>query len=854
MFPSIDVVGCKIIFLNVTLLVFTLYIPPNISLEDYSQFFDAFEALNCFSLNCKILILGDFNAPLFYTNINDFKSRAVGAFLDYINGTQYNHIVNQQNRLLDLVLANFTCSVNRDVCPFTKEDSIYHPALHICLQLNFIDSKFLVSDECTKYNFKHANYPLLYTMLQQAEWGVIENCESINEASDIFYATLKTIFDTCIPLYKKSSNNSSRQYPPWFNREIITNIRLKSSAHKNFKKHKTDNYLETFRYLRSLIKVQIKTSYAAYIQDMERNISTDPNKFWGFINNKTGRSRIPGLMSFNDSVYDTPQTIVDGFSNFFSSVYLDSQSNFSDTDSLQLSNLNIFINSISENEIVSASKKLKNKMTAGVDNVPSFIIKDCINALVKPLHYLFNLILSTSTYPDIWKTAKICPVHKSGDRASIDNYRPISILCNFGKLFEIIVYQIIYNSVRSSITSSQHGFMSGRSTVTNLICITQYVSNILDKAGQVDVVYTDIKKAFDQIDHCGLLSKLKSIGFSSPLLKLIESYLLNRHQFVEYGGIKSPTYVSTSGVPQGSNLGPLLFLIFINDISKIIPVHHSLFADDLKIYIEIKSINDCDILQNALNAVHVWCQDNNLQLNLSKCKVMSFHRKHTPFVFNYSLENSKLERCETFKDLGVVFDPGLSFSKHIADAVSSARRLLGYFIRNWKDFSNVSTMKLLYVTYIRSKMEYASVVWSPGYQNSIKHIESVQRKCLKYLFFKCYGYYPQIGFDHSLLLETFNFLSLSNRRDCAALTLVCKLFANKIDCDYLLSQFSFFVPRLQSRHSQSTFFYKTPRTNLLIKSPVYNMSQLYNRISNRCDIHFDTLHFIISTFKGIISE
>ena len=844
-FPGIDILGCKVVLSNVSVSIFVLYIPPTISSNEFDLFIETFETLNCFSTDSKLLILGDFNVPLYNIDPNNSKSRTVINFTNFINVCQTNSIVNHNGRLLDLILTNVSCNVSRDDSPLTKEDP-HHPALTIDINLNnFISKEFLYNGSSRKHNFRRANFLLMYEMIQVTDWSYLESFTDINDACEHFYNIINNIFNTCVPVYKQNN----RTYPPWFNLEIINNIRKKDRAHKNYKKFNTNIYLEQFKTLRSLIKQQIKAAYETYIHDLERNIHSDPSKFWSFVQTKKNRSRIPGAVHYNNVTYDTPQSVVDGFASFFSDVYLQSDPSHK-VPLLSLNNTHVNIKPITDQDIINAAKKLKNKLTSGVDNVPSFIVRDCIYAFIAPLRFLFNLILTTGIYPDIWKTTKLCPILKTGDSSFITNYRPIAILCNFGKLLEIIIYEHIYCEIKSHISPYQHGFMEKRSTISNLTCITQFISDTLDSQGQVDVIYTDIQKAFDKIDHFLLLSKLNAIGVSEALLSLLESYLLNRIQSVEYGGYNSRSFVATSGVPQGSNLGPLLFLVFINDLSLGLSSTHLFFADDLKIYSKVSTPDDCSSLQIALNTVNEWCDNNYLKLNVAKCKVMSFYNNRKPVLFVYNIDNAILERCTKIKDLGVTFDSRLSFSGHINTIVSSAAKVLGYCIRNWGSFTDINTLKLIYVSFVRSKLEYASVIWSPIYQNSKTQVESVQRKFLKYMFFKHNGFYPQRGIDHNILLNLFDLNSLEFRRNCTALQFLYKILHNQLDCVHLLNRINFLVPR-QNARQHNAFYLNTSRTNIQVKSPMFNMCKVFNDISHLCDVNFDNLNYIIHTYKGI---
>lgn len=527
------------------------------------------------------------------------------------------------------------------------------------------------------------------------------------------------------------------------------------------------------------------------------------------------------------------------FANYFNSIYL--QDNDKSVHNDILNNMpNIDIHSFTEEDIKRSISQLKNKMTAGHDQIPSFLVKDCSGVFIKPLTFLFNLALRTSVFPDCWKLARVCPVLKSGDISDITNYRPITILPNFSKVFEISLYNRIYPSVNKSLSIYQHGFMEKRSTVTNLALITQDISETIDAQGQVDVVYTDFSKAFDTISHTIIILKLMDFGLSSNLINLFTSYLNNRVQYVAYNGFRSDVYTATSGVPQGSNLGPLLFLLFIDDLTKSIDCHKLLFADDLKIYFDINNINDCIFLQSQINSLEEWCNTFKLKLNESKCKVISYSRKKEPIIYKYQLNNQILNREYSTKDLGILFDNKLHFSEHISNLGATCSKTLGFIIRNCKSFNNELALKTLYYSLVRSKLEYGSLIWYPLYENHSMILESVQRKFLKFLAFRNDGVYPGRGYNHEILLSRFDVPSLQSRRIMNSVTFLYNLLHNKIDCSSLLELINFRVPQFNARQN-NTFYIPNARTNVLKKSPIYVMCQNFNNISNQSDINFDSI-------------
>ena len=847
---NIDIVGIKLITRHHRkVFIIVVYIPPSTSLENMELFFDAFNSLNNFSDTDDVIVFGDFNIPDFVDKATDGFSILLNNFQQFHNMQQYNYLRNFHNHVLDLIFSNVTCTICKLLSPFVEEDR-HHPALYINIHIRSNDLfYFNINAETETFNFKKANFQRMYDMFLDVDWSLLYNTTDVDDACSIFYQQLNAIFQATVP--KLRIKSKQRHYPQWFNLEVISALHNKRLAFKQYKRLKTTESYEQFKYYRSYSKQLIFNSYKDYMSDIENRLHRDPKGFWGYIQKKRGNSRIPSSMHYNNRNLDQPNLIVNAFAEYFNSVYVLSKS-CSRADDFTSESGSITPPQITEKDILTALRNAKNTLTMGPDGVPSFLLKDCATVFVQPLNYLFKLIITTSTFPTIWKSAIICPILKKGDKTNIGNYRPISLLCNFSKIFETIVYKHIYSGVKMYISPLQHGFIDRRSTITNLVCFTQFTAEAIDERKQVDAVYLDFQKAFDQIDHYILLHKLKAFGFTDSLINLFKSYLLNRDQCVRYQCHTSKKIHPTSGVPQGSNLGPLLFLLFVNDITNTVSTDSLLFADDYKIYKIITSIKDCIALQNDLNKIFQWCQRNRLFLNIQKCLVISYCRKKSPLHFQYVIDAIDLKRQDSVTDLGILFDAKLTFVPHINHIVSKAYKTYGFIYRNTKDFTKIQTRKALFFSLVRSQLEYGAIVWHPIYQVHIKHIESVQRLFLKYLLFCEDRAYPPRGYNHAHLLNRFKINSLHTRRIIAGVRFLTNLINNKIDSMCLLAKLNFLVPRYNSR--QHDLFYCLPcNSNILKKSPIYSICKVCNLIFRNCDFtdNFSIIIDKIVTIYGL---
>lgn len=425
--------------------------------------------------------------------------------------------------------------------------------------------------------------------------------------------------------------------------------------------------------------------------------------------------------------------------------------------------------------------------------------------------------------------------HKSGSLSDVRNYRPIAKLSVLPKLFEKLLMERIYPHLSSLVTPLQHGFIKHRSVLTNLIVYEQYIIDSIESgARQVDSIYTDLAKAFDRVNHELLISKLKAYGITGSLLVWFESYLKERVMMVKLNNHVSKEFVAGSGVPQGSHLGPLLFLLFFNDVVEIFDVNVGvlLLADDLKLFYPVSVFEDAVILQDNVNRFFVWCCDNLLSLNIDKCSVISFTRSKDPVLYSYDLCGRIVNRVDTVRDLGVLFSANLHFNDHIMNTVAKAYKTLGFINRHTKDFKNQQSFKYLYCSLVRPILEFCTPVWSPSYSKYCKLIENVQNKFLRLVHYRTVGSDEYCREVVSLSLQLDSCLV---RRSLYDLMLLYDILNNVIDCTSLVSSISFYVPAKQVRQSP-LFHISFYRRNYSLNSPIPRIMRLFNSIASELDL------------------
>ena len=474
------------------------------------------------------------------------------------------------------------------------------------------------------------------------------------------------------------------------------------------------------------------------------------------------------------------------------------------------------------------------------------MLKELVDFIARLTSILLNRTMEDSTIPGDWKLAFVIVICKKGSKSIAENYRPISLTSVVCKLMETMIKKEIMDHLaqHNLLSPKQFGFISGRSTVTQLL---HYLDRCIDKVvngSVVDCIYLDFAKAFDTVPHKRLLSKLKAYGITGKLLKWIEAFLVGRTQAVKVNGVSSEFKAVFSGIPQGSVLGPILFIIYINDILDNINSEGFLFADDTKIFKTILGKDDAIALQSDIDSLEAWSDKWLLRFNPKKCHVLSLGKiEDTRYTMRYKIYDSELDHVFEEKDLGVTVDMQLKFEEHVASKVKIANAMVGLIRRSFS-FLSCYLFRKLYLAFVRPHLEYAQAVWAPHSVKLVNMIENVQIRATK--LFDGLG-----SLDYSERLRKLNLPTLSHRRARGSMIELWKHF-NVYTRESLSSTFQprerttrahdrqilERIPKDGSRGLQAnSFYYRHSKTWNNLPADVVNAPTI-NSFKNRLDKHW----------------
>ena len=526
-------------------------------------------------------------------------------------------------------------------------------------------------------------------------------------------------------------NIPSKQLKPqrnalWLKADLRKLIRRKRRLWKQAKSSGDPAKWVKYKRLSNCVKDQLNKAYWNFVNDLTASLKTNPKKFWSFVKARIGNRSVASCIEYEGQRAYTPLDKANLFNSFFHSVYIKASeaSNFQNPN--QLTEHVIGDLSCSVEEVTKLLQSIDVNKASGPDNIPPRVLKECAMELALPLTIFFNFTLSRGNIPTDWKVANVVPIFKSGKNNLADNYRPISLTSVVVKTLERLIHKHImkYLIDFQLLNDNQHGFRPSRSCVTQLLQLVHEWLQALDKLGSIDAVFLDFAKAFDKVSHAHLLYKLECNGIKGQILTWLRDFLTSRKQRVVIEGQASDWLNLTSGVPQGSILGPLLFLVYINDLPYSVTCNADSFADDTVLHRHIANGSDCDLLQEDLTSASDWCKSWLVTLKTQKCEVLHISRKNDPVRYQYSLNHILLPEVDHHKHLGLWLTPSLSWDYHINSICAKANKVLGLIKRTF-GYSNKTGIKTAFKALVIPILEYACPVWNPYLVKHTKAIETI---------------------------------------------------------------------------------------------------------------------------------
>ena len=540
-----------------------------------------------------------------------------------------------------------------------------------------------------------------------------------------------------------------------------------------------------YRHISNLVRSKTRADAKDKAITLSNCFRTAVKKFWQWVNSvKRFRASLPPLLDGVTSI-KSDSAKADLFNRYFYSVFTDEDC--SDLSSLGKSNkLSSIIQSINftTQDVFQELSQLNPNKACGPDLLTPLLLKKSAELICESLCKLFNQSMSMGSLPKDWTSANVVPVYKKGDRRIAANYRPISLTSIVVKVMERIMCKQLTAALQQSgrLSNTQFGFRTNRSTVSLLLSAVHDWSFCLELRSSVHCMFLDFAKAFDSVAHEHLLIKLQGIGINGELLQWIRSFLTHRLQRVVVNGTYSDWLNVRSGVPQGSVLGPLLFLLYIDDLHSI--VRHSklkLYADDVALYREIKSEADCQLLQEDLDHICDWANKWQLRLNASKCEALLISNKRRAISFEYFVNHSPLAWRSTVKYLGVLLRSNLSWSDHCKHVSAKASKTLNFLSHTlWGATTVAKSMTYKYL--VRPLLEYACMVWNPHTVSDKTSLEYVQRRAARWA---CGSRWSPVQKEWSkssdTCLQELHWPTLSSRRNYLSVTMMHDILHGRYD-------------------------------------------------------------------------
>lgn len=778
-------------------IIANVYRRPHDKIEDLSEFITDFpRKLNMLNEKSKhVYVAGDFNIDLLLLKENQYfntfyeHTTAHGFFPKITRPTR---ITQNSHTLIDNLYTNnltephvsgiITIPISDHLVNFTVIKDITKSKRN--MNPKYFDCEVINRHSVTNFRNSIKKADIMAQLDKQP-----------NGNPNINYNILDTIISTSkakhIPKKKKKFNKRIHKKEKWMTDDLLNLVNTKNDKYVEWKSTSNPElYHErglNFKTFDNIVKQDIENARQKFYYDTFLAQKNDMKKTWATINETLNRNKktaeYPSEFLIDGKNISDPTIIANSFNDFFSNIgtkfssdIIINNKTLAYTDYLSNPVPTTFkLDSVTSDDVLDIISKLKNKKSSGKDGISNKLLKEIKFEIIHPLTLIINQSIQTGIFPDALKIAKVKPLYKKGDSSLLNNYRPISLLPTISKVFERVIYIQLYDYFNSNnlLVDQQYGFRSLHSTELASVKLIDSLLSDMDnlKSNKTPItIFLDLSKAFDTLNFDIMINKLKYYGIKGTELILMENYLINRYQYVEYDSQNSDLLKLKTGIPQGSLLGPLFFSIYINDLVKCSDKFSFLmYADDTTIFFNLEDFASEMAINNELEKINNWLKLNKLTLNVEKTKYMMFHKRRKITPINISLNNSKIEFVHQFKFLGLLIDENLSWNNHINMITNKLSKING-ILHKLKCIYPLEALLTIYNALCVSHINYGSLVWG----THVDQLAVLQKKLIRNITRSNYIAHSEP------ILKRLNLLSVTDMFSLKVLKFLHKLSHNKL--------------------------------------------------------------------------
>ena len=803
-------------------LILNLYRPPAGNVESFIETLE--NTLSVIEIEkFDVFVMGDFNVNI--ANANCGHARSLKTNMRLLGLKQ---LINNSTRIerntescIDLIFTNcdFVCSSGTYSLNLSDHELVFCTKKRTPIlrpKVDFMGRSYRNFDPTTFAN-----------LMRNCDWETFDTISNVEEMWNIFISNVRQSIDYLCPLKHFKIRTVIE---PWLNNEILEEIRDKDLALRRAKRTNRPDHWAEARMLRNRCLSNIRKAKSTFICEKLEENRSDTKKFWNTINTiLPGKNKIKHEISLTREDLEVPKGETPEYMNgYFSTIGANLAKKFPehvDADNGEGEDIETLPQIVTtELEVLNLVRELNVCKSSAIDQISTKVMKEAFFSQITRLVRLFNLSLRDGSIPDSWKCALIVPLHKGGNVKDVNNYRPVSLLPIQGKVIEKIVHNRLISHLEEHdiLDSRQGGFRKNHSTTDTSVNFVDDIYRAMNTGEITIAVFIDLRKAFDTVNHNILNSKLHKYGIRNANLTWIKNYLTNREQQTLVNGSKSGSLPVTCGVPQGSVLGPLLFLVYVNNMSNVLShANYCLYADDTVLYVSGQDTGDMvEILQQDLERYSNWCVENHLTLNVSKTKFVVFGTKQrTKRVDNIELflNDSRLFKEPYYKYLGILLDSSLSYKQHMEQCAKIVSHKI-YLLSKIRKWITEDTAVFIYKSMIAPILDYGDIIYMGGLSANLSKLQRLQNRALR-ICLNIHHYLPTI-----LLHQQTKVPNLVTRRSS---NLKKYMFKQKENEELVQ------IPVVNTRlHDAITFKTVRPKIEKYKKNPLYRGALLWNSLSS----------------------